>query len=383
MSKSYKILTFITFVAIFLLFTSFLLKLAFNKKNPEKSSFESNLEKSLELYAEWFLKNQTERGDFNYEMDVQTGEIYDSYNIVRQAGSLYSLAHAYKYFGGEKCKNGLEKGISFFNKYLENVENDTETKRVNYDNSIKSNTTALYLLALIEYMETDDSVKSKYIDVSKNLADYILLTQNDKGGFYIHLGRPEESDYNNGESLYALIRMYKISGDEKYLEGAKKAADYIIAEYSNREFNYSLYSWAMQGLSHLYRVEPDEKYWDFIKSYSNKFLFNYGANAYKYFSEKNGNPPKSNLGVYLEGLNHVAWVSKEKDREYYTALVDFIEMSLKYLMTLQINGPGSDRTSDIELISGGVCYDYNCATQRIDLVHHNLSAIYLYLTLTK
>lgn len=383
MIKHIKILILTSLLIFLILLITPLIKNPTIKEDPEKLYFENNLEESMKLYGDWFLKNQTDVGDFNYELDVQTGQINVSYNIVRQAGSLYSLAHAYKYFGEEKYKDGVEKGISFFNQYLENIEKSTEIKRINYNDNISSNTTALFLLALIEYMETDESIKSEYLDISKSLANYLLLTQNDNGSFSYNIETFEESDYNNGESFYALIRMYKISNDSRYLEGSKKAADYIINKYSKENFNYSLYAWAMKGLSHLYSVEPDEKYWDFIKSYSNKFIAIYGADAYKYLSEKIGNPPKSNLGVYLEGLNHVAWISKEKDEKYYIALMDFIENSLKYLMTLQINGPASDRKSDIELVSGGICYDYECVTQRIDIVHHNLSAIYLYFAYAK
>lgn len=337
----------------------------------------------MTLYGDWFLRNQTEEGDFNYEIDVKTGEILNSNNIVRQAGSLYSLAHAYKYTKEKEYKIGIEKGIKYFSSFLENVDNIVPTKRINYEGIISSNTTALFLLALTEYMEENPTARLEYMSLSKELANYLLLTQNDKGGFSYNLGNSEESDYNNGESFYALIRAYKINNDPIYLEGAKKAANYIISKYSKEKFNYSLYSWAMQGMAHLYKVEPDERYWDFMKSYSNQFLFGYGKNTYSYFTDQKGNPPKSNLGVYLEGLNHVAWVARNKDTTYYEALKDFIQMSLKYLMTLQINGPGSDRKSNIEIVSGGICYDQSCVTQRIDIVHHNLSAIYLYLNYTK
>lgn len=377
MHRIFKKIAFIIILITLSLFLFFTLNKV-SESNPNKQ-----LEKSMTLYGDWFLRNQTEEGDFNYEIDVKTGEILNSNNIVRQAGSLYSLVHAYKYTKGKEYKIGIEKGIKYFSNLLENVENIVPTKRINYEGKISSNTTALFLLALTEYMEENTTARSEYMNLSKELANYLLLTQNDMGGFSYNLGKSEESDYNNGESFYALIRAYKINNDPIYLEGAKKAADYIISKYSKEKFNYSLYSWAMQGMAHLYKVDPDERYWDFMKFYSNRFLFGYGKNTYSYFTDQKGNPPKSNLGVYLEGLNHVAWVARNKDTTYYEALKDFIQMSLKYLMTLQINGPGSDRKSNIEIVSGGICYDQSCVTQRIDIVHHNLSAIYLYLNYTK
>ncbi|HAI62957.1 MAG: hypothetical protein UU64_C0019G0006 [candidate division WWE3 bacterium GW2011_GWF2_41_45] len=358
--------------------------LCFNEKkqNPQET-FEKNLERSLILYGNWFIKNQTDAGDFNYELNVDTGEKIPNYNIVRQAGSFYSLTHAYKYTKNDNYKKGIEKGIIFFENLIEEVEGNVPMSRIKHEGTIQSNTVAVYLLALIEYIETDNTDKDKYLETSTKLANYLLYTQRNDGSFLQRLDPAEESDYNNGESFYALIRMYKLSGDKRYLTGATKAADYIILKYSAEPFNYSVFAWAMQGMAHLYSVEHDSKYWDFMKSYTDSYFKRGGNTANLYFRGYKVPPPKGNLGVYLEGLAHVAWTAKETDPYYYSEVSLFIKKSLEYLMSLQINGPASERKSAIPWISGGICYDYRCKTQRIDITHHNLSAIYFYLTYVK
>jgi hypothetical protein len=342
-------------------------------------SFNNNLEKSMFLYADWLVRNQTGDGDFNYELDVNTGEVLEGYNIVRQAGSLYSLAQVYRYEGGEKYEDSIEKGIQFFQSYYEDIEKEIPTTAINHDGTKKSNTVALYLLALIEYMEEDTQAREKYIDEANRLANYLLLTQKEDGSFIYLLDTGKESDYNNGESFYALIRMYKLTSDERYLSSATKAAEYILSKYSNEEFNYSVYAWAMEGFAHLYEIEKDSRYWNFMKMYTEEYFKVSGISVSIYFDTSTGYPPKANLGVYLEGLAHVAWIAKDRDYDFYITIREFMGNSLKYLMSLQIDGPRSDRETGFELISGGICYDYECATQRIDITHHNLSAIYLYL----
>ena len=349
-----------------------------NKVSTERE-FRNDLKESLALYGDWFVRNQTEQGDFNYELDVQTGELVEDYNLVRQAGGLYSLAQAYKYTKNPEYQLSIEKGIVFFENLFEDVENTVPTTRINFNEERKSNAVALFLLALIEYMETSPEIKEEYIGMSEKLANYLLLTQQESGGFFVLLDPELESDYNNGESFLTLIRMYEITGNEKYLEGAQKAADYIILKYSSEEFNCSVYAWAMQGFQHLYYVSEDPKYWDFMRFYTDAYLNSTGVFVKAYFNKEYPNPPKGSFGVFLEGIIGVASIAENVDEKYHSQLSDFIVQSLDYLMTLQIDGPRSSRTSEFELLSGGICYDEICTKQRVDITQHNLSAIYLYL----
>ncbi len=343
------------------------------------NTYEENLEESMLLYTDWLVKNQTKQGDFNYELDVSTGRVIEGYNIVRQAGGLYSLCQVYQYEGGSKYEDSIEKGIDFFHGLYEDVENDVPTIAINHEGVKKSNSVALYLLALVEYMEGSDQAKEEYMQEAKSLANYLLFTQTDEGSFIYLLDTGRESDYNNGESFYALIRIYRLSNDERYLIGAQKAAEYIIDRYSNEDFNYSIYAWAMEGFAYLYQIDNSKEYWDFMKMYTQEYFRISGIPVSIYLDTSTGYPPKANLGVYLEGLAHVAWIAKERDYDFYIEIKEFMSESLKYLMSLQIDGPKSDRKTEFDLISGGICYDYECDTQRIDLTHHNLSAIYLYL----
>lgn len=344
--------------------------------------FQYHLHQSLIMGGDWFMRNQTPAGDFNYELNVQTGTLTSGYNIVRQAGSLYSLSQLYSLSRKPTYKVGLEQGIHFFQQYFEQVNGNPTILRINYRGECKSNSVALFLLALIEYMEAEPAAAAQYNETAISLANYLLFTQTPHGSFLQTVVPPSESDYNNGESFYALMRMHTFSHDPIYLEGAKKAAFFIMESYSQKKFSSSLFAWAMEGFAYLYQVENNPTYWKFMHDYSDMYLtVNGGKYVKRYFHGESITPPSGNLGVFLEGLIHVAWIAKENDTSYYQELIQFIEPSLRYLMTLQINGPSSSRKTNYDLLSGGLCYDYACHTQRIDITHHTLSAIYLYLTL--
>ncbi len=345
----------------------------------QKIQFKKNLETSLEFQGKWFLENQTKNGDFVYKRNVVTGKKIHGYNIVRQAGSLYSLAQLYKKNKDPKIKGVLEKGFDFFKNFTKQQSFPLSGAAVVYEQEKKSNASALLLLALIEYMEASEKNKEKYWNFANQLAQYLVSTQTITGGF-IQEFPGIESDYNNGESFYALIRMYLLSQNKSYLNAAEKAAVYFIHKYDDKGFNLSFYPWGMAGFSYLYKETRKIDYWLFMKKQTDQYFKNSGDNINSFLKGENKNFPRGNLAVFLEGLTHTAWVAKNIDYQYFLSLRSFIEKSLIYLMSLQVNGPISERNSNFSQVKGGLCYDYNCQTQRIDICHHYLSAIYLYLT---
>ena len=326
------------------------------KKLAEKEFNQKALE-STKLAGDWFDKIQTKQGDFIYEIDTKTGKTKDGNNIVRQAGSLYGLAQVYRLGKSEQDKKTLEKGYKYFQNYLQ-------------ENSVQNNAKALLLVSLIEFMQADSQNQKIYLSWAKELANYLVTTQLDNGGFSYHGLDGDESDYNNGETFYALMRMNDLQADEDYLLVSQKAADYFIVKYGKDKFvNLSFFSWGMAGFAYLYQQDSQSRYWQFMKQSTDKFI-----NSYKV------NQPKGNLGVYIEGISHVAWIAKEQDKNYYSQLKNFSKDSLIYLLSLQLDGPLSKRHSSFDNLKGSFCYDYICNSVRIDIVHHITSALFLYLT---
>lgn len=333
----------------------------------KKRQLNNYLKESLELATDWFTRNQTEQGDFIYEINTLTGKPLETYNIVRQAGSLYSLAQSYKFTKNPATAQTLEKGFAFFTNYF--VQPNPEQIQVVYKDSKQHNTSSLLLLALIEYMEADKKNKDKYLETAKNLGNFLLTTQKENGGFSYQPGSSEESSYNNGETFYALIRLYLLTGDSRYLESAQKASQYFEKEYL-QQIDLSFYAWVVAGLAYLYKIEPKQEYWNFMKIYTDKYLD----------SSNKAKAPSGRLGFFLEGVTHNAWIAKEKDKQYFQKLDKYLKTSFYYLLGLQFNGPYSRRKTNFSNLSGAFCYNYYCQKVRIDLVHHNMSAIYLYLT---
>lgn len=337
---------------------------------------QANFTESMKLMGQWFVTNQTAQGDFRYELETATGQTKEGYNIVRQAGSLYSLAQLFGLTHNPQIETTLKQGFTFFEQ-LSRPE-ATDAAAIVYQDEKKSNGSALLLLALIEYMEADPQAQDQYLNWARQLANFLVSTQKGNGGFAY---RPdidlEESDYNNGETFYALVRIYRLDPQPEYWEAIQKAADYLVTAYPPQTPNLSFYSWSMAGFAHLYQIDPQPAYWDYLKTSTNAFINTRG----KSFLPQTSQPRfiRGNWGVFLEGIIHTAWVAQSIDPQYAQYLKDFSETALLQVLTLQVEGPYGRFAARYPHLKGGICYDQSCQTQRIDIVHHNLSAVALYL----
>ncbi len=347
------------------------------------NDFVYNVKTSMKLLGYYTINNQRSGGDVAYIRDVKTGADIGGFQLVREVAIFYTLSQLYSETYDPKVAASIEKGIAFFSK--NSLYEGKDKQFVFYQNHRENNATAFLLLAIIQYSEANPAKKAAYLPQARRLANYLVSTQRADGGFMYTPDKNSEDSFNNGESMYALIRMYKFDPNPVYLTAAQKAGAYVIKKYTSEKFNISFYTWGMHAFSYLYLTTHDQKYWQFMKDYTTKLFAkeNFGGRTVDYFNGKNKNYPPGSLSVPLEGLSRVAWIAKDKDPKEYGTLKSFIEKSIAYLLTLQVDGPGSSRTSPFEQVRGGMCDTYSCQTERIDTVQHTLSAEYLYIQYVK
>lgn len=365
-------------IAIFLLFNKWKDQdqISGNSLNSySRQQLSSDLNDSMELSGNWFKEIQNNQGDFTYQIDTKTAQPADDNNIVRQAGSLYSLAQLYKVDKDPSTKEMLDKGFAYFDILIQSKGEDKSA--VVYDNRTKSNTTALLLLALVEYAE---GTNSNDFELIQRLSNYLVFTQTDAGDFVNeYLDTSEVSDYNNGETFYALIRSYILIKDPVYLASVKKAADYFKTTYSKQEFNSGFFSWGMAGFAYLYNTSQDSSDWDFLEAYYLKYLNSRGNSIQICIIGKGQSCTKPGVAVFLEGVAHIGWIAKDKDSKLYKDIRTHLELTLNDLLKYQIGGNHSSFNFREQTLQGATCADVACSYTRIDYTQHQLSASYLYL----
>lgn len=348
-----------------------------------KESLEQKLRGSIARESAWFAANQNAGGDFVYERFAGSGEIKEGNNIVRQAGALYGLGQAYAFTKDPDIKRALERGLDYFRQLT--ATKSAEAAAITHDGATYTNTAALVVLGLVEYMEADEAHKTtENLEYLVRLSNYLVSTQTSTGAYVnSYIPEPQESDYNNGETMYALIRSHALTQKQEYLQSVKRMSDYAMHKYGPQDFNSSFFSWGMAGFSYLYKVDPDSRYWEFLSGSADKYMSARGEGYERYLREKKSYPVIPSVSVFLEGVDHIGWIAKEKDPFLYRELRRHVELLLEHLLLYEINSPYGKYKTAAQSVNGAVCSQITCETTRLDFMQHHISAMVLYFRFLK
>src|SRR5699024_5550897 len=144
-------------------------------------------------------------------------------------------------------------------------------------NEIKFGTKSTSIIAMAKYMELTNS--TKYMKEAQALAKGIIQMKTISGGFIHVLSYPsfEIKDlhriiYYEGEAVFALLRLYALDKQDRWLEEAKKYLDYFI------EKDYWKYHdhWLSYAANEITDYIPEDKYFEFgLKNCQNRLNFIY------------------------------------------------------------------------------------------------------------
>ena len=212
-----------------------------------------------------YIARQTDAdGKMNYMYDAANDQDLKGYNILRHAGSLWSMLQVYHdrpttdlYRASHAALGFLKRCIVPFSKVY------PDAYVVSYDNAVKLGGNGLGLVALAAaYHELGDR---EVLPLMQGLARWIVGTQASDGEFIYHKVRmdtltkePFKSDYYPGEAILGLMQLYKIDRDYRWLEAADKAARWLINVRDNNKTIAQLNRdhWLLYGLNDLYRELP-------------------------------------------------------------------------------------------------------------------------------
>ncbi|MDR0222935.1 MAG: hypothetical protein LBI38_05320 [Oscillospiraceae bacterium] len=219
--------------------------------------------------ANYLVNLQKSDGAYIYGYFPITDMEIENYNILRHAGTTWSLLQIYRVTGDEALVEPIKKAVGYL--AGEAVYKDENTAYIveRKDNEIKIGANGISLLPILDYMEIFGS--GEYDDLAKKIGDGILELQDGDGRFYhvLYYGEPGYEDfgkkeqfrtvYYDGEATFALCRLYNRFGDKKYLDGAERAMELFIAE------DYTKYRdhWLSYAANEITKFVPDERYYEF------------------------------------------------------------------------------------------------------------------------
>jgi hypothetical protein len=235
----------------------------------------------MESSTKYLINSIQADGTFIYGQYPTYDKQITGYNNLRHAGTLWSLITQYDAGSGELHKKAIGSSVEYL---LGEIVYDQRADEAAYlveknSTEIKLGANSVAICALAEYMETFQT--DKYLILCEKLGNGILTMMDQNTGKYYHvlyygeIGRSDFSRkeafriiYYDGEATLALVKLYSMTGDEKWLNAAKAAVENFIKEDYVRYKDH----WVAYAMNEITKYVDDERYYTFALRNANENL---------------------------------------------------------------------------------------------------------------
>ena len=361
------------------------------------------LAQSLDRGRAFLLRNQRDRGNFNYQLDLIGGQHSGRDNSVRQAGTLWSLASLYRQRPNtQQLRAAVRRGLRFFfDRSQPGPQSGSLAIVYPGEQLSKTGTVALVTLAIVEYLRANpaaDHAKPDAAALRAKLDGYLAylgyMQERASGPHFAQAWSPEHqrvdassSPYADGEALLALVKAAKYLGRRRLIPIIESVAPRLA-------WFYTVGCW---------RTHRDSK--------TTKGFFQWGSMAF-WEHQDAGWKHAALLGDAVLALSHwMIWVHQTLQRPGNTAyayegiihayqiararklfgaarmLAATIDRGLYKLTSWQVGGPLAQENTFLAsqrelppMAVGGVLNAQNAPLLRIDVTQHQMHAVQLALT---
>lgn len=348
-------------------------------QNPNKAS----LLNTACAGASYLQRTLRKTGKFTYIYDPKSDEAPKKYNILRHAGTAYSMLEVYEKTQDKNLLAAAKNALDFLMKKSEKFSDSSRC--IVEKGFVKLGGSALAAIAI-----------SKYIDVTKDktrlpelieLGEYIYQLQHETGEFIPHKQSfPEGEDtgfvsgYYPGEALLGLLRIHRHDPDNKWIQTASNGAKWLIqvrdVNITDKELNHD--HWLLYALNELYRHDPDPCFLAHAKRITNVILNAQHKQAD--FPDWIGgyyDPPRSTpTATRTEGLLSAYHLFVHTgDHELAEKSLEAIKLGIKFQLNT-FNFPESVMYfPNPRKAQGGFKGSLTNPEIRIDYVQHNISSL--------
>lgn len=316
------------------------------------------------------------KGKFIYGYYPIDNQELEGYNILRHAGTIWSLIMQYDMCRDEGLVPVIDSAVDYLKKYIH--QKDSKTAFVVDGTRLNVGGNGLALLALTTYAEVFGT--SKHNALIRQLANGIINMQK-KDGSYIHTldkktyKTAEEYIiiYYDGEAAYGILKAYGILGDKKYLTAASKACDYFVKkDYA------SLHShWMSYVFNEITKYLPYERYFEFGLKNIDSDDFSVNAYASKGSSNVAAETLNASIEMYqrlIEGGYDCKYLDTFDDVQAVKASIRRAEIGFDFFMfpeyAMYFKAP--------DTVVNSMAIREDLFRIRIDDIQHFLDGYYLY-----
>lgn len=349
---------------------------------------------SAEAAGRYLVSTVKEDGSFIYTYFPKTDMVPDKYNILRHAGTTYSMLELYEISPSPELLAAIERALAYMEKQVVPCPQVAAARCLLEDDEVKIGGHGLAIVAITKYMEVTGD--ERYLELAQDLARWIVFTQQDDGRFIPH--KLEYSDnesssfvsgYYPGEAILGLTRLYKFDRDQTWLDTAARNADYLIgvrdAGVPIDELNHD--HWLLYGLDELYRLREKKIYLEhvlkIVEAITDAQMLEPAYPDWR--GGYNRFPRSTPAATRAEGLvaAYRLLVDYNLEEVAKTIIRPAIELGLAFQVQAQFEPITAMYLPDPQRVLGGFKKSLTDYELRIDYTQHNLSAILGYYSLIK
>jgi poly-gamma-glutamate capsule biosynthesis protein CapA/YwtB (metallophosphatase superfamily)/glutathione synthase/RimK-type ligase-like ATP-grasp enzyme len=341
---------------------------------------------AVDLAADYLIRSIDMQGRFIYSYRPKTDEVAPTYNILRHAGTLYSMLEAYELRRDATLLSAAQRGLAYLiNQMKETVVNNEQTLVVVENNEVKLGGNGLAALAIAKYIQlTQDK---SYFSIMQKIGAWIINTQDSEGKFTLHkqiyngATDPDfESEYYPGEALFALARLYQLDPQERWLKAAVNGALFLInvRDKGVPEAKLNHDHWLLYALNEIYRLQAHPYILAHAKKISNVIINRQRTtSSYSDWVGSYYNPPRSTpTATRMEGL----CASYQLSRDYGTPeeaniILTALKLGIQFQLQTQIHPESALYLPNPQQAIGGFHRSLTDFEIRIDYVQHNISSL--------
>lgn len=332
-------------------------------------------------------------GSFVYSYFPKSDTKGKSYNMVRHAGTVYSMLDLWETTREPELLKAAERALDYLVRFVRPYgTNKDAASMIVDDGKIKLGGVGLAAVALVEHGLV--TKKPEHLELAKRLCRYIQLSVLPTGEFIHQRTYPDlkirdfTSQYYPGEALLALARLYSLERDESLLDTAERGAHFLI-EVRDRGVATSDLThdhWLLCALNELYRLRPDPVFLTHAMRIAQAITMS--QNRTPEFPDYLGSyyiPPRSTpTATRTEGLLAAYQLARDFQLEREAeAILETIELNVEFQLETQVSPERALYLQDPQRCLGGFTRSLTNFEIRIDYVQHNISALILLYRLLK
>lgn len=229
------------------------------------------LRERMDLGATYLTRHLKSDSSYDYAWNARSGLPESGYNLLRHAGTTYSLFQVYRVTRRPPHYRAAERALEYLRARRRFDSSDRGRCFQLEGDKVKLGGAGLTLLALVEQAKArPDGADWEWMHC---LAAHIV-SQTDPSGdmasFYTDQGRyrwsSHRSAYYPGEAVLGLMQLYAIDPQPRWLECARRAADFLVHQRWvawGIRVHVPLDAWLIQALDRLVAETGDAAYLEY------------------------------------------------------------------------------------------------------------------------